>query len=169
MRTPTLLPRSTITLGTAALLTAGAFAAAQTPAQAPVTYPANQVKAGEPLFVAYCGVGPGRCATCHSPSGDLAGVADRFQGLELLQRMLNPSPRGAQPSPAKVRVTLPSGETVDGRLAFRDEFTIALRDARGWYRSWPVGQVKFTVDNPLDVHAEIVRKYTDADMHNVLA
>ena len=32
--------------------------------------------------------GAGRCATCHSPTGDLAGVAKRLQGLELLQRML---------------------------------------------------------------------------------
>jgi alcohol dehydrogenase (cytochrome c) len=114
--------------------------------------------------------GAGRCATCHSPTGDLAGVADRFQGLALLQRMLNPSGgRGGQPSPAKVSVTLPSGEIVEGRLAFRDEFTIALRDANGWYRSWQTRLVKFTVDNPLDAHVEIVKKYTDADMHNVLA
>jgi alcohol dehydrogenase (cytochrome c) len=262
MRTPTLLPRSTITLGTAALLTAGVFAGA--PAQPPVTYPAKQVQAGEPLFVAYCGFchgrdamggetgpdltrselvsedvkgdkirpvvrngrsdkgmppltisesdltsivafihdqrikagsllgarrkvseedlrtgdarageqyfnGAGGCAACHSPTGDLAGVADRLKGLALLQRMLSPGGgRGAQ-SPAKASVTLPSGETINGRLAFRDEFTIALRDTNGWYRSWPARQVKYTVDNPLDAHADLVRKYTDADMHNVLA
>ncbi|HEX9364988.1 MAG TPA: acido-empty-quinoprotein group A, partial [Vicinamibacterales bacterium] len=256
------MPRSTITLGTAALLTAVVFAGA--PAQSPVTYPATQVKAGEPLFAAYCGFchgkdamggatgpdltrselvaddvkgdkirplvhngrpdkgmpaltvseadltaivafihdqrvkagsllgarrkvaeedlqtgdakageqyfnGAGGCAACHSPTGDLAGVADRLKGLELLQRLLSPGGRGGQPSPAKVTVTLPSGETVSGRLAFRDEFTIALRDQSGWYRSWPARQVKFTVDNPLDAHAELIRKYTDADMHNVLA
>ena len=251
-----------MTLAAAVLLGAGLVAGAS--GQAPVTYPARQIKAGEPLFVAYCSFchgrdamggqtgpdltrselvaddvkgdkirplvrngrpdkgmpplsvseseltsivafmhdrriqagsllgarrkvaeedlqtgdakageqyfnGPGRCATCHSPTGDLAGAADRLKGLELLQRMLYPGTRAGQPSPAKVSVTLPSGETVNGRLAFRDEFTIALRDASGWYRSWPAGQVKFTVDNPLDAHAEQVRKYTDADMHNVLA
>jgi cytochrome c oxidase cbb3-type subunit III len=124
----------------------------------------GDAKAGEQYFD-----GPGGCATCHSPTGDLAGVADRLKGLELLQRMLYPGTRGSQPSPAKVTVTLPSGETVSGPLAFQDEFTIALRDAAGWYRSWPAGRVKFTVNNPLDAHAEQVRKYTDADMHNVLA
>jgi cytochrome c oxidase cbb3-type subunit 3 len=109
--------------------------------------------------------GPGRCATCHSPTGDLAGVAKRLQGLELLQRMLYPS-RGRG---AKVTVKLPSGETVSGALAYRDEFTIALTDADGRYRSWPTRRVSVTVDNPLEAHADQLGKYTDDDMHNVLA
>jgi len=109
--------------------------------------------------------GAGGCARCHSPTGDLAGVAKRFEGLELLQRMLYPSRSKA----ATVTVTLPSGETVSGGLAYRDEFTIALTDAAGRYRSWPTGRVKFTVNNPLDAHTEQLGKYTDDDMHNVLA
>ncbi|MEO6237721.1 MAG: acido-empty-quinoprotein group A, partial [Vicinamibacterales bacterium] len=113
--------------------------------------------------------GAGGCATCHSPTGDLAGVGDRFKGLELLQRLLYPGTRAGQPSPVRVSVTPPSGETVSGRLAFRDEFTIALRDASGWYRSWLTNAVKFSVDNPLDAHVELVKKYTDADIHDVLA
>ena len=109
--------------------------------------------------------GAGRCATCHSPTGDLAGVAKRLQGLELLQRMLYPSrARGAT-----VTVRLPSGELVAGALAYRDEFTIALTDAEGRYRSWPAGQVTFTVDNPLEAHADQLGRYTDDDMHDVLA
>jgi len=109
--------------------------------------------------------GAGRCASCHSPTGDLAGIASRLQGLQLLQRMLYPSNgRGA-----KAAVTLPSGETIRGALAYRDEFTIALTDASGRYRSWPAAQVKFTVENPLDAHAEQLGKYTDDDMHDVLA
>ena len=113
--------------------------------------------------------GAGGCATCHSPTGDLAGVGDRFKGLELLQRLLYPGTRAGQPSPVRLSVTPPSGETVSGRLAFRDEFTIALRDSSGWYRSWLTNAVKYTVDNPLDAHVELVTKYTDADVHNVLA
>jgi len=54
-------------------------------------------------------------------------------------------------------------------LAYRDEFTIALVDASGWYRSWPASRVKSAVTNPLEAHAELLRKYTDEDMHNVLA
>lgn len=110
------------------------------------------------------------CTRCHSATGDLAGLATRLQGLQLLQRMLYPG--GAPRDPkraAQVTVILPSGQTVAGRLTYRDEFTIALTDASGWYRSWPTNQVKFTVDDQRQAHVEQLGKYTDADMHNVLA
>lgn len=113
----------------------------------------------------------GACATCHSASGDLAGVAGRLQGLALLQRMLNPAGgRGAgSRGVPTVSVTTTTGQVVSGKLAYRDEFTIALTDAGGWYHSWPAAQVKFTVDDPLQAHVDQLGKYTDADMHNVLA
>src|SRR5262245_47668289 len=109
--------------------------------------------------------GPGRCATCHSPTGDLAGVGKRLQGLELLQRMLYPSKSRA----ATVSVVLRSGETVTGALAYRDEFTIAFNAPSGRYRPWRAQDVTFTVTNPLDAHVEQLARYTDSDMHDVLA
>jgi cytochrome c oxidase cbb3-type subunit 3 len=127
--------------------------------------------------------GVGGCAKCHSASGDLAGIASKFQGLELLKRMLyhesepaSESTAAANGRPAEstkgiptVTVTLRSGKIVNGKLAYRDEFTIGLTDSSGWYRSWPIAQVKFTVMNPLEAHVELLGKYTDADIHNVLA
>jgi cytochrome c oxidase cbb3-type subunit III len=115
--------------------------------------------------------GAGGCAKCHSPSGDLAGVASRLRGLALLERMLYPGGRRAGPlsSPATVTVTLPSGETVSGKLAYRDEFVIGLVDSSGWYRSWFKSAVKFKVNNPLEAHSEQLGKYTEESMHNVLA
>jgi cytochrome c oxidase cbb3-type subunit III len=116
--------------------------------------------------------GAGGCAKCHSPSGDLAGIAERFKGLELLKRMLyhengrTAESRGTSPS---ATVTLPSGQTITGKLAYHDEFTIGLIDSSGWYRSWPTNRVKATVTNPLEGHIELLGKYTDEDMHNVLA
>ena len=111
------------------------------------------------------------CAQCHSASGDLAGVASRLQGLALLQRMLNPaSGRGAGPrSVPSATVTTNSGQVVTGKLAYRDEFTIALTDASGWHHSWPTAQVKVAIDDPLQAHVDQLAKYTDSDMHNVLA
>jgi cytochrome c oxidase cbb3-type subunit 3 len=109
--------------------------------------------------------GAGHCARCHSPTGDLAGLAKRATGLDLLKRMLYP----ANGRGATVSVTLPSGERVDGALAYRDEFSIALTEPSGRYRSWPATQVTFTVTNPLDAHAEQLGRYSDEDMHNVLA
>jgi cytochrome c oxidase cbb3-type subunit 3 len=127
----------------------------------------GSAQAGERYFN-----GAGGCSKCHAPAGDLAGVAARLKGLDLLQRMLYPAkPRDGRPAEARatVTVTLPSGQTVNGALVYRDEFTIALTDSSGWYRSWPASQVKFTVSNPLDAHVEQLGKYTDEDMHNVLA
>lgn len=113
--------------------------------------------------------GAGKCATCHSPTGDLAGIGSRFQGLSLLQRMLYPTGRGVGPT-TKVTVTLPAGGgTVTGTLAYRDEFTIAIRDISGKYRSWPTDRVKFTVDDPIQAHADLLGKYTDQQMHDVFA
>src|SRR5262245_58629948 len=108
--------------------------------------------------------GAGKCSKCHSPAGDLAGIGTRFSGLPLFQRMLYPT--GAK---LKVTVTLPSGETVSGSLASRDEFTIALTDASGARQSWAISDVKHTIDDPLAAHFEQLGKYTDEDMHNVYA
>lgn len=108
--------------------------------------------------------GAGGCSKCHSPSGDLAGIARRFEGLHLEERMLYPE--GAH---GKLTVTLPSGETVTGALAYRDEFTVGLRDSIGTYRSWSTRRVKFTVDSPADAHVELLPKYTDDDIHNLMA
>jgi cytochrome c oxidase cbb3-type subunit III len=108
--------------------------------------------------------GAGGCVSCHSPTGDLAGVASRYQGLKLEQRMLYP-----RDAAADVAVTLPNGETRTGKLAYRDEFTIGLRDSSGWYHSWPAKQVKVTVKAPAEAHVELLAKYTDDDIHNLMA
>jgi cytochrome c oxidase cbb3-type subunit 3 len=108
--------------------------------------------------------GTGKCSTCHSPTGDLAGIARRFEGLKLEERMLYP--RGAK---AKVAVTLPSGETLSGELAYHDEFTIGMRDSSRRYRSWPTKKVKYAIDAPAEVHAELLPKYTDSDIHDLMA
>jgi cytochrome c oxidase cbb3-type subunit 3 len=116
--------------------------------------------------------GAGGCAKCHSPTGDLAGLATRLQGLQLFQRMLYPGGRGrggAPPPTPVATVKLPSGETVIGKVAYRDEFNIALTDASGYYRSWPMSKVKVTIENPLDAHIAQLAKYNNDDLHNVLA
>lgn len=108
--------------------------------------------------------GAGGCASCHSATGDLAGIASRYQGLELEERML--FPKNAK---STVTVTLSSGRTVTGTLAYLDEFTVGLRDTNGTYRSWPVGSVRYSVSSPADAHIALFSKYTDADIHNLMA
>jgi len=75
-------------------------------------------------------------------------------------------PRNA---PATVSVVLPSGQTVSGKLFFQDEFTIGLTDESGWYQSWPTNQVKYTIQAPAEAHVELLGKYTDDDVHNLMA
>jgi cytochrome c oxidase cbb3-type subunit III len=119
----------------------------------------GNVEAGKQYFN-----GAGKCSSCHSPTGDLAGIARRYQGLKLERRMLYP-----EKAAAKVTVTLPSGQMITGKLEYRDEFTIGLRDANGWYHSWPADEVKCSIDAPAEAHAELLAKYTDADIHNLMA
>jgi len=108
--------------------------------------------------------GAGTCSTCHSPTGDLAGVASRFQGLQLEERMLYP--RGVK---NKIVVTLPSGESFSGTVAYQDEFIIGMRDATDTYRSWPINSVKYKIDAPVHAHVDLLPKYSDADVHNLMA
>jgi cytochrome c oxidase cbb3-type subunit III len=108
--------------------------------------------------------GAGGCKNCHSPSGDLAHVASRYEPLELETKMLYPG--GAQRT---VTVTLPSGKTLEGPLEHLDEFTVALRDPAGWYRSFPRDQVKVSVLDPLAAHRKLLGKLTQADVHNLFA
>jgi hypothetical protein len=44
-----------------------------------------------------------------------------------------------------------------------------MRDDDKTYHSWPVGKVKFKVDSPVDAHVELFSKYTDDDIHNLMA
>jgi cytochrome c oxidase cbb3-type subunit 3 len=119
----------------------------------------GNVEAGKAYFE-----GTGGCAGCHSPTGDLAGVATRYSGLELEERMLYP-----KHAKSKVSVTLASGQTVTGTLDYLDEFTVGLVDSTGTYRSWRTRDVQYKVDPALNAHVELFPKYTDVDVHNLMA
>src|SRR6266567_2642075 len=119
----------------------------------------GDVEAGRQYFN-----GAGGCATCHSPTGDLAGIASRHKGLELEELMLYP-----KHAKSKVTVTLASGQTITGTLAYLDEFTVGLIDPEESYRSWRTRDVKYKVDTPVDAHVDLFSKYTDADIHNLMA
>ena len=119
----------------------------------------GNVEAGRQYFD-----GAGGCAACHSPTGDLAGIASRHKGLELEMRMLYP-----WRAKSRVTVTLASGQAIAGTLAYRDEFTIALVDTTGVYRSWRTSDVQYKLDAPVDAHVDLLSKYADDDIHNLMA
>jgi mono/diheme cytochrome c family protein len=132
----------------------------------------GDAKAGEAFFSA-------KCAACHSTTGDLRGFAAKFSDPRLLQQTwLMPGSGGARGGPPPVEVppttvtvTLASGEKVSGRLDRMDDFTVALTEENGTRRSFrTVGDTpKVEVHDPLQPHRELLRVYTDADIHNVTA
>src|SRR5262245_24312504 len=82
--------------------------------------------------------GAGGCAKCHSPTGDLAGIAHKYNSIELQAHMLYPKEQ-----PVLATVTLPGGEQLSGTLSHIDDFTVGIRvgDKNGWYRPFPRSNV----------------------------
>lgn len=116
--------------------------------------------------------GSGRCHSCHSPTGDLAGIAKKYDAVTIQSRFLYPRPRSSDEKPVhpQVTVTLGSGQSFSGTLEYLDDFNVALRDASGEYHSFSRdAHMKVEVRDPLAAHAELLKKYSDADMHNLLA
>lgn len=112
--------------------------------------------------------GAGGCAECHSATGDLAGIAVRYKGLALLQRMLYPGGRPA-PAPPRATFTLQSGQTIVAPVAAEDEWSVTILDPLGKRQTYSKDAVNVKVDDPLLAHFAQLGKYTDADMHNVYA
>ncbi len=136
----------------------------------------GNAKAGAGYFAA-------RCASCHSATGDLAGLATRVPEPKALQNLWVSGGRavargggaarqiGAPRAVTTATVTLPSGETTTGTLLRLDDFlvTIALPDGsqRTFRRAGDTPKVDVT--DPLTGHRALLTVLTDADMHNVTA
>ncbi|HUA84277.1 MAG TPA: cytochrome c [Bryobacteraceae bacterium] len=133
-------------------------------------------KKGEAYFKA-------TCSGCHSATGDLRGIGSRYDPFVLQGHWLQPRGRGGrgrggEPGAAEskrsaitVTVTLASGQQFSGVLDRIDDFNVALRDSAGEYHSFTRLGANPTVElhDPLQAHTELLRKYTDADIHNVTA
>lgn len=125
--------------------------------------------------------GTGKCSTCHSATGDLAGVGAKYDPRTLQGRILLPATapgpgpangaRSAPIPPTTVTVTMPNGQKVEGRLGTIDEFIVSLRTADGTYRSFVRnGDVPLVeIHDPLQAHKDMVSKYTDEQIHNLTA
>jgi len=110
--------------------------------------------------------GAGTCSTCHSTTGDLAGLSTRMADpVALQQRWLFPTLRRSGPRQVDV---VAAGKTVSGALVRLDDFSVSLRDAAGNEQSFDRGPgVTVTVRDPLAAHHALLDRYTDSDMHNV--
>src|SRR5262245_28934912 len=121
----------------------------------------GNAKAGNDYFN-----GAGKCTGCHSATGDLAGIGRKYDPPTLQQRFLFPQ----RTRPVTITVTPPSSAPVSGTLVRIDDFNVALRDAAGEYRAWKrTPQLKVERNDPYAVHVELLDKYTDKNIHDVVA
>jgi len=54
-----------------------------------------------------------------------------------------------------------------GATAYMDEFTVALRDSAGRYRSWPAAKVKGRWKDPAEAHVDRAGKVTRMTISNL--
>lgn len=118
------------------------------------------------------------CGTCHSATGDLQGIATRINDPRLLQQSwLMPgsaagrgAPPPARPQPPSATITLPTGEKIQGQLERVDDFIVAIKTADGGRRSFRrESGVQVSIADPLQPHRDLLRRYSDSDIHNVTA
>ena len=129
----------------------------------PVTPPnvlTGNLEAGRAYFN-----GTGKCITCHSATGDLAGVGLKYNPPDLQQRFLFPR----RSKPIQVTVTAAGGRPVTGSLERIDDFSVSLRDAAGEYRAFSRDKnVKVDLNDPLAAHNQMLDAYGDQDIHNIV-
>jgi cytochrome c oxidase cbb3-type subunit 3 len=72
---------------------------------------------------------------------------------------------------ATVSVTLPSGESVEGRLIQIDDFLVTVGLADGTVRTFRRDEdvPKVEVRDPMKAHRDLMAIYTDKDIHDVTA
>jgi mono/diheme cytochrome c family protein len=135
-------------------------------------------KAGETFFA-------GHCSSCHSAAGDLKGVGGKYEPATLQERMLMPrvgrrrgppgergSPPYAEPNAVKATVALGAAPSFTGALVRLTDFDVtiydpATKEMRSWLRR--DGLPKVVLMDPLQAHVDMLRRWTDDDMHNVTA
>jgi cytochrome c oxidase cbb3-type subunit 3 len=133
----------------------------------------GDASAGQAYFTA-------KCAGCHSPTGDLRGIATRIPDPKVLQNTWvaggmrgrgGPAPRASASRTVTVAVTLPSGDSVEGRLVRIDDFLVTVGLADGTNSTFRRdGNVpKVEVRDPMKVHRDMLAIYTDKNMHDVTA
>jgi len=126
--------------------------------------------------------GEGKCSTCHSPTGDLAGIGSRMAPVQLQQRFVFPSGggRGGRGGPAAAAanarrtvtatVTPGNGPAMTGAVVMLDDFFVTIRDASGELHTWKrTPAVKVVKHDPFQAHIDLLDKINDKQIHDVTA
>jgi cytochrome c oxidase cbb3-type subunit 3 len=122
-----------------------------------------------------------KCASCHSVTGDLKGVASKYSDPRMLQNMWvsggggggrgGRGGGGENQKPTTVIVTMANGQKLEGTLVRKDDFIVTLILADGTRKSIARdGDVpKIELHEPNEAHKKLIPTLTDKDMHDVTA
>lgn len=120
-----------------------------------------------------------KCSNCHSVTGDLKGLAEKFPDPKALQTAWvaggrerdEPPPGTPNPRTVTAAVTLTSGEHAEGSLLHIDDFLITIQLADGTQRTFRrEGNVPaVAIHDPMERHRTLLAEYTDKDIHDVTA
>ena len=139
----------------------------------------GDAKAGQAFFA-----GEGKCTSCHSPTGNLAGIGTRYEPIDIQQRFLFPAtgrggrgrgtaaaaPGAASPTAIRVTVTPPNGTAISGVLIQMDDFFVSLRGEDGTPRTIRREPgTKIDRQDPLAFHVALLDRLTDKQMHDIVA
>lgn len=129
----------------------------------------GDANAGKAYFAA-------KCSSCHSATGDMAGIGTRIPDVMTLQNTWvggtgGRGRAGGQPTPVTVTITPANGPKVEGRLVRVDDFIVVVALADGTTKSFRRdGDVpKVEIKDPRDAHRNLLPTYTDKDIHDVTA
>jgi len=135
----------------------------------PLSIVVGDAQAGEAVF-------KNKCASCHSVTGDLKGIASKITDPKTLQNtFLMPgggSPRGrggVNVPPTTVTVTMASGQKTEGRLVRIDDFIVTLEDADAGQRTFrrDGDSPKVEIHDALKPHRDLLPGYTDKEIHDL--
>jgi cytochrome c oxidase cbb3-type subunit 3 len=129
--------------------------------------------AGEAYFQA-------KCASCHSVTGDLKGIALKYSDPRMLQNSWVSGGGGGgrggrgggeNTRPSTVTVTLADGQKLEGVLVRKDDFIVTLTLADGTRKSIARngGVPRVEVHDPDEAHKKLVLMLADQDMHDLTA
>jgi cytochrome c oxidase cbb3-type subunit 3 len=120
-----------------------------------------------------------KCSSCHSLTGDMAGIGTRIANPTQLQNAWvggtggggGRGGRGGGATLVTVTVTLQSGQKIEGTLGRIDDFIVVLTLADGSSRSFrrDGDTPKVEIHDPRDAHRKLLPTYTDKDIHDVTA
>lgn len=143
----------------------------------PQARPETVIPGGNPVAGRAYFYGQGHCGSCHSVTGDLAGIGGKFNWMNLQDLIVTGGSTGMLgvpvpgASPSTVRVILASEAVIDGQLDSIDDFDVTLTDRAGRRRTFARGKGVRDVEvrNPYEPHYELLKANREQVVHDLTA